>query len=816
MSRVLRVVYALLFLFSAADARVMINEFMTANIGTYPDLWDYDDFPDWIELYNDSTETADLTGYYLTDNFKSTAKWAIPAGTRIPAKGFFVVFADGYGAIPGIEDTRPYYPYNITFTTRNYHTNFKLSDGGEEVGLYHKTGAGLVLVDTVTFSQQLPDVSMGRNPDDKMKWYQYDQPTPGAANSTRPKKSLKYSPSVTFSRAAGFYEAAQTVTLSAVPNTPIYYTTDGSAPTTGSNRYSSPITVDATTIIRARCFDTTLLAGPVATHSYFIGDKKHSLMAVSIVADSSFLWDSAFGMYKNSLKGREVPATLEFFDEDGKPVVTVRAGISPGSLTSYMSPQKPLQVSLKGKYGDDFIVYQLFGKQIASFSRIRFRNSGDAWNTNLMADGLVESMCKGQMDNATQAYRPVIIYLDGKYWGIQDMREQFDPQFFTSNFNVDPTTLNDVRTTILPPAPGHEGWEVSEGTWDDYQTLMSLVKNADMGDAQTFGKIASLMEVNSFIDFMCAEDYAVNVSWGHNIELWKVQGAPWRWLLADFDRGFMYSKVAINLFTNGGGGTSGSIMPKDTLLTALLKNTGFKNRFLQRFAAHLNSTFCPARMTAIIDSVGALLEPEMPDHIERWKADTGIPSMDAWKAEVANLKKFAAQRPAIVFAQLAAQFNLEGTARLTVVLSKADAGDIFVSGVKMCNGTDTMTCFKGIPLNLKAVPRPGYAFVRWDSAGARDTVSITLDGDATLTAVFEESDAHAIPSTISSNITLDKTDFPYVANGDVSVEKGATLTIAEGVTIAMPSNAGIYVQGKLLVRGTSSKPVRIGPDSANG
>jgi parallel beta-helix repeat protein len=816
MNRVLRVVYALLFLFSAADARVMINEFMASNIGTYPDLWDYDDFSDWIELYNDSTETADLTGYYLTDNLKSTAKWAIPSGTRIPAKGFFVVFADGYGAIPGKEDTRIYYPYDITFTTRNYHANFKLSDEGEEIGLYRKTGAGFVFVDSVVYSRQLPDISMGRNPNDKMKWRQYDQPTPGAANSTRPKNTLKYSPSVLFSIAGGFYGEARTVSLSSVPNTPIYYTTDGSAPTAESNRYSSPITVDATTIIKARCIDTALLAGPIATNTYFIGEKKRSLMTVSIVADTSFLWDSAFGIYINSLKGREIPASLEFFSEDGMQIVKVRAGISPGSLTSYMSPQKPLQVSLKGKYGDDFIVYQLFGKQIASFSRIRFRNSGDAWSTNMMADGLVESMCQGQMSNATQAYRPVIIYLNGKYWGIQDMREQFDGQFFTSNFNADPSTLNDVRTTILPPAPGHEGWEISGGTWDDYQTLMSLVKTADMGDAQTFGKIASLMEVNSFIDFMCAEDYAVNVSWGHNIELWKVRNTRWRWLLADFDRGFMFSKVAINLFTNGGGGTSGSIMPKDTLLTTLLKNAEFKNRFLQRFAAHLNSTFHPARMTAIADSISTLLEPEMPDHIERWKADTGIQSMDAWKAEVANLEKFAAQRPAIVFAQLAAQFNLEGTARLTVALSNADAGDIFVSDVKMCNGADTMTYFKGIPLNLKAVPRPGYAFVRWDSAGANATMSLTLDGDATLTAVFEESGAHGIPSTISSDTTLDKTDFPYVAAGDVSVEKGATLTIAEGVTIAMPSRAGIYVQGRLLVGGTPSKPVRIGPDSSNG
>jgi parallel beta-helix repeat protein len=821
MARVLRGVCALLIgtsiLFSGADARIVINEFMTANVSTYPDLWDYDDFPDWIELYNDSSVVVDLSGYYLTDNFNTIGKWAIPSGTHIPAKGFFTVFADGYDAAPGKVDTRTYFPYNITFTTRNYHAGFKLSDGGEEIGLSRKTGAGFFLVDSVVFSQQLPDISMGRNPNDNMKWYQYDEPTPGAANTTPPKNTLKYSPPVSFSITGGFYDAAQTLSLSAPFNAPIYYTTDGSAPTAASNGYSSPITVEATTIIKARSIDSILLAGPVATNTYFIGEKKRSLMAVSIVADSSYLWDSAFGMYKNSLKGREIPASLEFYGVDGRLATRVRAGISPGSLTSYLSPQKPLQVSLKGsKYGDDFIWHQLFGKPIACFTRIRFRNSGDAWATNLMADGLVETVCREQMDNATQAYRPVVIYLNGRYWGIQDMREQFDPQFFTSNFNVDPSTLNDVRTTVLPPAPGHEGWEVSEGTWDDYQTLMSLVKKADMSDSLTFGKIAASMDVYSFMDFMSMEDYAVNISWGHNIELWKVRGRSWQWLLTDFDRGFMIKKVAINLFTNGGGGLSGSIMPKDTLFTTLINNAEFKNRFVQRFAAHLNSTFHPARMTAIIDSVSTLLEPEMPDHIERWKADTGIQSMDEWNAEVANLKQFAAQRPAIVVAQLAAQFNLAGTARLTIALSKSGAGDIYVNGVKMCNGADSMTYFKGIPLHLRAVARPGYAFVRWDSAGTSDTMSVTIDSDDTLTAVFEESGTHGIPSVITSNTTLDKTDFPYAANGDVSIEKGATLTIAEGVSVVMPSKAGIYVQGRLLIRGSSSKPVRIGPDSANG
>jgi parallel beta-helix repeat protein len=820
MATALRIIGALVLcmqvLFSTADGRVMINEFMTVNTGILPDLWDFDDFPDWIELYNDSSEAVDLSDYYLTDNFNNPARWNFPSGTGISADGYLLVFADGYDVASGTDTVRPYYPYDLSFRTRNLHTNFKLSGSGEMIALSRGTNGKMELVDTVVFPQLLSDVSMGRNPDDSLRWSRYDEPTPGTANTTMPKTVFTYAPAVSFSVAGGFYDEAQTVALSNSSDLPMYYTTNGAAPTSGSNRYSSPISVEATTVLRARCIDSTLLAGPVETGTYFIGEKQRSLMVVSIVADSSFLWDSAIGIYTNSLKGKEIPASLEFLEAGGTPAVTVRAGISPGSLTSYMSPQKPLQVSLKGKYGDDFIVYQLFRKPIASFSRIRFRNSGDAWATNLIADGLVEAMCDGQLNNATQAYRPVVIYLNGKYWGIQDMREQFDEQFFTSNFNVDPTTLNDVGTTILPPAPGHEGWEVSEGAWDDYRNLMSLVKSADMADPATFGKIEALMDVNSFIDFICAEDYAVNVSWGHNIELWRVENSRWRWLLTDFDRAFISSKLAINLFTNGGGGISGALMPKDTLFTTLINNPEFKRRFLQRFAAHLGSTFHPERMGSIIDSIAGILEPEMADHIDRWKDDEGIPSVEAWQSEVESLKEFTDERPKIVFAQLEALFAPAGTALLSVSLSPKGTGAVLANGVPMCIGTDSMTFFKDVPLRLKAVPAPGYAFVRWDSDHTSDTLSLMLDGDAELTAVFEKAGGHTVPAVISADTTFDKTDYPYVVAEDVSVEKGATLTIGEGVTIAMASGTGLYVKGQLLVGGTEEHPVRIMPDSANG
>ncbi|HMA65495.1 MAG TPA: chitobiase/beta-hexosaminidase C-terminal domain-containing protein, partial [Chitinispirillaceae bacterium] len=473
-------VLAIIFTFFTtgnSSAEVMINEFMAFNVSTSPDMCDFDDFSDWIELYNNSDTTVNLKGYYLSDKLNNSTKWPIPDGATIAPKGFLVIRADGSNAAPGTLATREYYPYDLTFTTKRYHTNFKLSDLGDGLGLFRLVTGSIIPVDTLTFTRQLPDVSVGRNTDGGKEWFKFDCPTPGYENTTeaKPLSLITYSPSVKFS-AAGFSSETQTVTITAssgADNT-IYYTTNGSAPTTASKKYTGPIVIDKNTVLRARCINPSMLAGSVATASYFVNETSRTLMRVSIIADSTYLWDSIVGMYQNSYKDKEIPASIEFFNPDGSFMTQVNAGINPGSLTSYNSPQKPLQIGLKGKYGSDFIVAQVFDKKAACYPKIRIRNAGDSWGSTMLGDAVVESMCKDQMANGSSAYKPINLYINGKYWGVMELREQFDEQYYTNNYNVDPTSLTDIRTTILPPAPGHEGYELGAGSWDEYNELLSM------------------------------------------------------------------------------------------------------------------------------------------------------------------------------------------------------------------------------------------------------------------------------------------------------------------------------------------------------
>lgn len=723
----------------SSDAQVLINEFLAKNVTTNPDMCDYNDFTDWIELYNSGSAQVDLTGYYLTGDLNKPTKWAIPSGTTIPAQGYLLFWADDYNDKPGTSATRPYYPFSAKFTTKRYHTNFKLGKNGEQVGLFK----GSTVVDSVTFSAQLADVSMGRNPSDNNKWYKYDQPTPGAANNTaaKPLSLTTLSPAVTFSVKGGFYSSAQTVTLTASSGSAIYYTRNGNIPKASSAKYSSPISVSSTTVLRARCIDADKIAGPVSTNTYFINEKARTLAVVSLVSDSAYLWDAVIGIYTNHYKLKEIPASIEFITPDGKQAFQVNAGIGPGSLTSYECPQMPWQISLKPKYGNELIDYPLFAKPFTTFKRLRLRNSGDAWANNYMSDNIVEALIKGQMNCATEAYRPVIVYLNGKYWGIHDLREQFDGLFFVHNWNVDTTSLTMVKRSLIS---GGEGFELQRGAWTDWNTMKSTAASGN------YANIQSVIDAPSFFDGVCMIHYAGCTTWGHNVDYWKVAGSPWKKDIADWDRGFNYTNVGVNMFSNAAGGMSGTLMTKDTVFANMVKIAEFKNLFTQRYAAHLNSTFKPERIVAIIDSISKMLSPEMADHAARWKADKGIQSLSAWQTEVDNMKKFGNERAAIALAQVQAQFSLAGTAQLTVNLSSAGAGDIYVAGVRMCSGTSALNFFTNVPLTVKAVPKPGNVFVRWEGLGTADSVTVTLTGNQTLTAVFQTTGT-VLPSALAAS-----------------------------------------------------------------
>ena len=140
------------------DDGLVINEFMARNASTIMD--ESSEYEDWIEIYNGSPDTLDLTGMFLTDDPLDSMKWEIPALELLPA-GYALFWAD-------------------TDTLQGpHHTNFKLAGGGEWVGLFASVADGNVPIDFTRFGAQQYDVSIGRTPDGDLYWTAYGNPSPG-------------------------------------------------------------------------------------------------------------------------------------------------------------------------------------------------------------------------------------------------------------------------------------------------------------------------------------------------------------------------------------------------------------------------------------------------------------------------------------------------------------------------------------------------------------------------------------------------------------------------------------------------------------
>lgn len=137
-----------------------INEFMASNDSTIAD--NFDEYDDWLEIYNYGTTPIYLGDKYLSDKLDNPTKWAFPDKTIQPGE-FMLFWAD--------EDMEQ----------GEDHTNFKLSASGEYIGIYDSDANANSLIDGIEYGVQVTDQSFGRIPNGTGA-FQTLSPTPGASN----------------------------------------------------------------------------------------------------------------------------------------------------------------------------------------------------------------------------------------------------------------------------------------------------------------------------------------------------------------------------------------------------------------------------------------------------------------------------------------------------------------------------------------------------------------------------------------------------------------------------------------------------------
>ena len=686
-------------------------------------------------------------------------------------------------------------PDVLKFSLTNPHFNFKLSADGETLVLTDPDGD---LCDSVNTKIVGSDISRGRKPDGAEEWVEFLKPTPGKRNNT-----FGYEGNtevvVEMSLPGGFYESTVMVELSTdAENAKIRYTIDGADPTLRSPLYSSALSINATTVVRSRVFEDNLLPGPISTLTYFINDKK-TLPVVSLSTNPDNLFDDETGIYAkaNYMEDWERPAHIELFEPDGSPGFCMDAGIKISGFLIRNYAQKSFALFARPKYGDGSFKYQLFpDSELTEFESFRLRNGGNEWPNTRFGDGLCHILLKDSgLDVAS--FRPAVVYLNGDYWGLYNLREKQNEDYLASHHDIDPDKVDILEY--------FSGLQVIEGDSLHYKEMLSYVKNNDMNKADCFDYIKTQMDVDNYIDYNVAQLYLHNKNWlHHNTKFWRPRSSDgkWRWLLADLDDSMHLSIIDTNYLQDIRDGD----YEYNALFNKLLENDTFRKDLINRFADYMNTVFKPNNVMPQLYGFKAIIEAEIPSHITRWDVSDAhviekIESKTQWEKNVDNKATFFTRKPNIMRNHIIEVFNLSGTSNLTLA-SSSTGGKIKLNSLSLDTFPWSGTYFSNVPITITARPDLGYQFVRWEGASSSSEASIelTLTADTELSAVFVKT---------GNDIVINISQSPFEVTGDLVISPEMSLTVEAGVELLMADDVSIIVQGLLNIEGSADEPVVI-------
>ncbi len=539
------------------------------------------------------------------------------------------------------------------------HTNFTLSGEGETIIL---SNPEQVVIDQVNYPYMKADHSYGREADSLPEWKFYNHPTPGYSNAQSTGAS-GYAKEPQFSLESGFYDSSTVINfLNYQPTDTIRYTLDGSWVTDSSAiYYGEPLILDSTTVIRAQVYKAGFLPGKVSSNSYIIGYSS-TLPVVSVILNPHDLWDWEDGIYvmgpnaspsfphfgANFWMDWKKPSHIEYFDESHNLAFELDADLMIHGGFSRAYPIKSLRVETDDKYDENIINYKLFkDKDIQTFHRFVLRNSGQDYNKTYFRDALMHKVVQNSTEIDIQDYQPSVVFLNGEYWGIHNIREKIDRYYVNENFGVHEDSIHLLRTNI----------KIVEGNYNQYMQMIDYVINVPVVDSLVYDSIGKLVHLGNYTDYFIAEMYYVNPDWpNNNIKYWRsfADTSRWRYIMTDVDPGLgLASQVTANELYR----VLHSDIPyvdNHKILRRLMENSDYRRYFINRSADMFNTMLLPQNINSMIDIFKDRIAPEMPNHRMKWGG-----TITDWENKVQLMKNFVLNRPAYVWEDYIQEFDLE-------------------------------------------------------------------------------------------------------------------------------------------------------------
>lgn len=680
--------------------QIVISEALNANYSTLkqPD----ESYPDWIEIHNRGDTPWPLAGHALSNNAKNPAKWVFPDITLEPGE-YLVVLATGRN----IRDAQK---------KNDLHTNFGLSGDGDVVFLFSPEGE---ILDKLQIGRGHKDISYGRSGTSLLY---FEQPTPGSANGSG---QPMFAEQPRISLASGCYDGAQSVSIEIPVGCTVTYTTDGSEPQPGSTQYTGgAMSVTKTTVLRVRSFAGGALPSDIATASFIINtgantvqDHKHNNIAVmSLVTDPKNLWDPQTGIYvvgskvksvapdedesaytlangmqadyaiqANFWKDWEKAVHFDLIDETGVSEFSSDGIIRIFGAFSRGKEQKGFSLVARPGYGPTRFNHKFFDNRDAeSYKSVILRASAQDSTYSRIRDIVITSLLedadlglKPESRIVVQAYRQMVVYINGEYWGVYNLREKITKHFIGEHYGV-----SNVDGIDILMGNGNEKCIINGNGWKDYTEMVKWADSHDLSQQANYDYICSLMDVENFAAYCAAEIVVGNTDTG-NIKYWRSAELDnkWRWLYYDFCWAMNRNDDKTDEWTTGyrrdyftkyfhpdGHGNSKGTSTK--LSRALLKNSTFRAMFLEKVAIMLNEVYTPEKIIARVDQCQNYIMEEMAYDVELWK----IRYTD-WQKHCDNIREYARNYQDYCLKYVQAYFSLSDNDMMSIFGRKSNLGN---------------------------------------------------------------------------------------------------------------------------------------------
>ncbi len=743
---------------------LVINEVMQSNVECIMD--DIHEFPDsWVELYNTTDQTINLKDYSLWDKDKPNKAWQLPDQT-VAAHQWVLVYCDK-------EDDKG-----------GMHASFRLDSGKAKVYLFKNGERVDSIVDLK--KQKSPDIAYGRKTDGSNEWGYQLTPTPGKANSGEICDYDHILGKPVFSELGRVTsdEKAINLTLNLPEDAPeeayITYTTNGSEPTATGTKYSKAISINKTTVIRAKVFCDGWLSPMSTAQSYIFHPRKMTIPIFSVQTDDRYLNGGNYmGLFKyNTSKDDKKthdwrrPVNIEFFPVEGEESAFNQLGetrIQGGQSRSNALKSMVFYANKRFDPDNKRFIYPFFPDQkpgISEFKSFSLRDGGNDFDYLYFRDLIIQRTMASHVDLDWQAGHSAVLYINGEYMGMLNIRERSNADNIFSNYNgledIDMVEISHEKVNNVDQFIE----ELKEGDSDFYEAFKAFYSEK----GHTKEEYEEWMDVSEYLNVMVMNLYYGNIDFpGNNIVFWRPNdddtesGLPkkFRVIVKDTDFGLgLYNRQndynTIDLLYNPSkhqGDAWACTEPATRLFKNMMENEDLRQMFIDKSSIYMGDFMNAEGTGEIIDAIKEEALEEFVAHRDKYnswgnnrndilnKFDSAKKWLAGWVEENqwggwggwpwgggGGGTTVHESRPYHFYAQLSKQYNLGDTIPLTVN-SKGYVSDVVINDIPLSKDVFNGKYFANRQLTITAQATDGKQINGWKvtmttSSGSKSTKKI--------------------------------------------------------------------------------------------